>query len=468
MMTPHLTQNAIHPGRYAFNFVHRPAVREATGPSESYAGPTAVAEVAQAPRPATAATVDALDPWLTAGEIADKCRQAAADGADSVMVASGSVATAAQALDGSETRVNCAVGFPLGATPSTVKAFETARAVEAGAQKVTMGLNLGALRDGNLADVRKDFDAVKAAAGEVPVSVFLPTDVATPQERKAIRHLAERLDIGVVEGDSNTKRKSFSVPKPVGEQAPFIDRAVAERFTVGDILAKIDNTTLKPEETLANIKERCANAKRLGNASVCVNPYRVAAVAAELSGSVVKTCAVVGFPWGGNDSRVKAFETARAVADGADEIDMVVNIGALRGGEHDKVEADIRAVVEAAGGKTVKVILETSMLSKEELTEASKLSEKAGAHFVKTATGFGPGGATVADLADMRSAVGPEIQVKASGGVRDLHDALAVIGAGADRIGASSLVNSLQDLDPGMVLSPEVVALAGRGGAGGY
>ena len=173
-------------------------------------------------------------------------------------------------------------------------------------------------------------------------------------------------------------------------------------------------------------------------ASVCVNPTWVAFAAQALKGTDVKVCTVIGFPLGANTPEVKAFEAEDAIQNGADEIDMVINIGALKSQDYELVEKDIRAVVEAAKGTLVKVIIETCLLTDDEKVKACQIAQKAGADFVKTSTGFSTGGATVADVALMRKTVGPNMGVKASGGARSYEDALAFIKAGATRIGASS------------------------------
>lgn len=204
-------------------------------------------------------------------------------------------------------------------------------------------------------------------------------------------------------------------------------------------LAKyIDNTLLKPAATAEQIKALCEESIEYGFASVCVNPAHVELAAKLLAGSGVKTCTVIGFPLGANTSAVKAFEAEKAVDDGADELDMVINIGALKAGDDEKVREDIEAVVQAGQGKLVKVIIETALLTDEEKVRACQLAVEAGADFVKTCTGFSGGAANVHDIALMRATVGPEIGVKASGGVRTKEDALALIEAGATRIGTSS------------------------------
>ncbi|WP_146551280.1 deoxyribose-phosphate aldolase [Rummeliibacillus sp. SL167] len=206
----------------------------------------------------------------------------------------------------------------------------------------------------------------------------------------------------------------------------------------------IDHTLLKPEATKEQIQRICAEAKEYGFASVCVNPTWVSLAAAELKEVASKVCTVIGFPLGASTSATKAFETKDAIANGADEIDMVINIGALKSKQYKAVEKDIRAVVEAANGTLVKVIIETCLLSKEEKIKACELAVSAGADFVKTSTGFSTGGATVEDVALMRQTVGPKIGVKASGGVRSLEDLESMVEAGATRIGASSGVKIIK------------------------
>ena len=200
----------------------------------------------------------------------------------------------------------------------------------------------------------------------------------------------------------------------------------------------IDNTLLKPAAEPEAIRALCEESRSLGCASVCVNPCHVALCAKLLRGSGVNVCTVIGFPLGANTSAVKAFEARKAVEDGAEEIDMVINIGHLKAGDYDYVENDIREVVKAGGGKLVKVIIETFLLTDEEKVKACEIAVKAGADFVKTCTGFSGGAANVHDIALMRKTVGPDIGVKASGGVRTKEDALALIEAGATRIGTSS------------------------------
>lgn len=210
----------------------------------------------------------------------------------------------------------------------------------------------------------------------------------------------------------------------------------------------IDHTLLKPEATQAMIDKLCAEAKEHDFASVCVNPYWVKRSAELLAGTDVKVCTVIGFPLGASTTEVKAAETRDAIRSGATEVDMVLNVGALKSGDLETVKADVAAVKQAAGDVLLKVILETGLLTDEEKDTACKLCVEAGADYVKTSTGFGPGGATVEDIALMRKAVGANVGVKASGGVRDGEAALAMIEAGASRIGTSSGVSIVTGAKP--------------------
>lgn len=206
-----------------------------------------------------------------------------------------------------------------------------------------------------------------------------------------------------------------------------------------DLSGLIDHTLLKPNATEAQIAKICGEAIENNFWSVCVNPFWVPLAAELLMESSVKICTVIGFPLGATSSQAKAFEAETAIAQGANEVDMVLNVGALKSGNYDLVISDIQGVVRAAKGKAlVKVILETGLLNEAEKIKSCELSVAAGANFVKTSTGFGPGGATVEDIALMRRVVGPKLGVKASGGVRDYQTAMAMIKAGATRIGTSS------------------------------
>ena len=207
----------------------------------------------------------------------------------------------------------------------------------------------------------------------------------------------------------------------------------------------IDHTLLKQDATEEQIDRLLSEAKDYDFASVCVNPCWVAHAKSGLAADTeVKVCTVVGFPLGAKTSAVKAFETKEAIQNGADEIDMVINVGAIKSGNADLVESDIRAVVEASGDKLVKVIIEACLLTDEEKVLACQLAQKAGADFVKTSTGFSTGGATLPDVKLMRQTVGPEMGVKAAGGARSYADAVAFVEAGATRIGTSSGVAILK------------------------
>jgi deoxyribose-phosphate aldolase len=206
-----------------------------------------------------------------------------------------------------------------------------------------------------------------------------------------------------------------------------------------ELAAMIDHTLLKPEATAEQITKLCQEALQYQFKSVCINPFWVPLAAMLLKGSKVNVCTVVGFPLGAVPAADKAHEVSEAVRNGATEVDMVINIGALKSGQYDVVLADIKAVVRAAKRKTVvKVILETGLLTDSEKVKACELCKQAGADFVKTSTGFGPGGATESDIALMRKTVGDKMGVKASGGIRNYETATAMIKAGANRIGASA------------------------------
>jgi len=208
-----------------------------------------------------------------------------------------------------------------------------------------------------------------------------------------------------------------------------------------NIAKYIDHTILKPEATVEEVKKLCREAREYNFASVCVNGCHAKFVSTELAGTDVKTCVVVGFPLGAMTKETKAFETKNAIENGASEIDMVINIGALIDRNYALVKEDIEAVVNVAKGKAiVKVIMETCLLSNEEKIKACEISKEANADFVKTSTGFSCGGATKEDIALMRKTVGETLGVKASGGVRDYKTAMEMINAGASRIGSSNSI----------------------------
>lgn len=218
------------------------------------------------------------------------------------------------------------------------------------------------------------------------------------------------------------------------------------QLTAKELASYIDHTALKPDTTQAQIETLCQEATRHGFAAVCVNPVWVRHAAGQLANTSVAVAAVVGFPLGANTAAIKARETQQALADGANEVDMVLNIGALKGGDFDTVRDDITAVTEVTRARDAvcKVILETALLTDKEKRIACRLAQEAGADYVKTSTGFGPGGATVNDVALMREVVGPEMGIKAAGGIRTAEDARRMIAAGATRLGASSGVQIVE------------------------
>lgn len=215
---------------------------------------------------------------------------------------------------------------------------------------------------------------------------------------------------------------------------------------MNNLQSMIDHTILKADATIDMIEKLCQEALEFNFAAVCVNPHFVEFCKDKLKDSRVKVATVVGFPLGATTKETKAFETREAVNNGADEIDMVINIGALKDKDYDYVREDIQGVVEAASGKIVKVIIETCLLSEEEKKKACELAMEAGAHFVKTSTGFSTGGATLEDVKLMKSVVGDRLQVKASGGIRNLKTAMEMIEAGASRLGTSSGINIAKGL----------------------
>lgn len=239
-----------------------------------------------------------------------------------------------------------------------------------------------------------------------------------------------QLGVNVPDGDTDTRKVEVPEPRP-GDKPD-------------SIAAAIDHTLLKATATPDQIATLCEEAIEHGFASVCVPPCRVEQCAAILAGKSPKVCTVIGFPLGNAATAIKAAETREAVADGADEIDMVLNIGDLLAGGYQSVLEDIQAVVAAAQGRLVKVIIETAYLDDQQKRTASVLTKAGGAHFVKTSTGMAGSGATVDDVRLMREVVGPDFGVKAAGGVRDLQDAQAMLDAGATRIGTSAGVAIVQ------------------------
>jgi deoxyribose-phosphate aldolase len=243
------------------------------------------------------------------------------------------------------------------------------------------------------------------------------------------------------------------VEKVVQAGASRVTATLGTRPQDSSIARYIDHTLLKPDASQDQIAQLCYEARTYEFASVCINPAQVKLAAQLLKGSPVKVCTVVGFPLGATPGTVKAYETQQAIRDGATEIDMVINVGALKSQDYVTVKEDIGSVVRAAhaGNALVKVIIEAALLTDEEKVIASHLSKLAGADFVKTSTGFGPGGATAEDVALMRKVVGPDIGVKAAGGVRNYADAQTMIAAGATRLGASAGVRIVKEASGGAV-----------------
>jgi deoxyribose-phosphate aldolase len=220
----------------------------------------------------------------------------------------------------------------------------------------------------------------------------------------------------------------------------------SKTITLQQLAKTIDHSLLRPELTDEEVIAGCQIARKYDVASVCVKPYQVPLAVEQLKESDVAVGTVVGFPHGSNTTATKVFEAKQAIANGATELDMVINIGALRSGQAETVRQDIRAVVEAAEGQAlVKVILENAYLSDEQKVLGCQLVEEVGGDFVKTSTGFAPGGATIEDLKLMRATVGPDVQVKAAGGVRSLEAILEVIDVGVTRVGATATVTILED-----------------------
>ena len=239
-----------------------------------------------------------------------------------------------------------------------------------------------------------------------------------------------------------TQRKAVNNIVNVGAARIAAGMGVGKELKDANVAGMIDHTMLNPDATPDQITQLCNEAKKYSFASVCVNPAYVPLCRKLLIGSDVKVCTVIGFPLGSTTTDVKKVEAEQAIENGAQELDMVINVGQLKGGNFDYVERDIRTVVNVAKRHNVliKVIIETALLTDKEKVQASLISKNAGANFVKTSTGFSKGGATVGDVALMKYVVGKEIGVKASGGIRSKEDAQAMIASGADRIGASASV----------------------------
>ncbi|MGO9239717.1 MAG: deoxyribose-phosphate aldolase [Bryobacteraceae bacterium] len=260
-------------------------------------------------------------------------------------------------------------------------------------------------------------------------------------ENAELEQIVTALAEGLLAGDGTAAAPGTAAARPprtAGADEPPLSGAA--------IAALIDHTILRPEATADDIRRVCAEARQYGFSSVCVNPVRVALAAAELRGSAVKVCSVAGFPLGATPTQAKLCEAELALRAGAQEIDMVIHIGALKERDYRAVKSDVQSLAALchAAGARLKVIIETCLLDNAEKVAACALAKLAGADFVKTSTGFAPAGATAADVALMRRVVGPEMGVKAAGGVRTLADLQSMVAAGASRIGASSSVRIMQ------------------------
>jgi len=216
-------------------------------------------------------------------------------------------------------------------------------------------------------------------------------------------------------------------------------------LTIGKLAKIIDHTLLDPSSTYTMIRSHCEESVKWNFGAVCINPIHVRLASELLRNTEVKVCAVIGFPFGATPTNVKAFEASQAIADGAQEVDMVMNISAMRSKDYNYVRDDIEAVVKAAEGAVVKVIIETGYLTEKEKVKACLIAKHARAHFVKTSTGYGPSGASVHDVKLMRQTVGEKMGVKAAGGIRHYHQACKLVRAGANRLGTSSSINILRE-----------------------
>ncbi len=236
------------------------------------------------------------------------------------------------------------------------------------------------------------------------------------------------------------------LPKTIRDNVVRLGIPSDVRITAQDLARYIDHTLLKPDATYAQIAQLCEEARQYGFATVCVNPVNVQLCSQLVRGSGVGVCSVVGFPLGATPTRVKCYETQQALSDGATEIDMVINIGALKSKDYGSVREDIAAVVRTChnSGAICKVIIEAALLTDDEKIKACQLAKEAGADYVKTSTGFGPGGATLHDVMLMRQTVGADMGIKAAGGIRTYQDAVAMLKAGATRIGASASVKIME------------------------
>ncbi len=356
----------------------------------------------------------------------------------------------------------CARGIVIdGAGIGSAMTANKVRGVRAAAcYSVALANNAREHNDANVLTLGSGQTSLEDAKGII--TKFLGTDCTAARHLRRVRMIeeVERGALKVQPPESGKQENEVDLsPQDVERIAQRVKQLIsgggsaapsgkAAGVTPTQLAGMIDHTILKPETSRSDVDRICKEALQYKFCSVCVNPVNVPQVAKALKGSTVKVCCVVGFPLGAADPSIKALETRKAIREGAQEIDMVINVGALKSGDYDLVLRDIRAVVEACQERRIlsKVILETSLLSDEEKVKACELSMKAGASYVKTSTGFSGGGATAADIALMAATVASKrLGVKASGGVRNYQDAINMINAGATRIGASSSVNIIEE-----------------------
>lgn len=396
------------------------------------------------------------------------------------------VSLASNLVKGTGVGVCAAIDFPLGASTTKTKVAETLEAIENGATEVDLAVNVGAVKSGNYEAVKRDIEAVVAAAkGKAKVKVIVDAAQLNDEEkvklcviakiagadfvkvqasssaggvkvediklaRKAVGpNMGVKADGGIktysqalamIDAGADRIGASGSVGIVTGQSSSYTTIAPNKKLTTRDIAKMIDHSLLRPQLTREQVIEGCRLAKEYDVASVCVKPCDVEVAMQELRGTDVLVTTVIGFPHGAHKTETKVYEAELAIKEGCVELDMVLNIGRLLSREFDYVEKDIKAVVDVAHrhGVIVKVILENCYLTDELKEIACKICERAGADFVKTSTGFGTGGATIADLKLMRRTCSSKVRVKAAGGVRTLDAALSVRAAGAVRFGATA------------------------------
>jgi deoxyribose-phosphate aldolase len=461
-------------------------VRRKLGTGYGGAGPsTSRAEAPSSSNADVAAMIEhtVLRADSTEEQVVRACREAKEHRFALVCVLPAFVSKAVEQLRGSGINVGTVAGFPLGAASTAAKVAEVREALMNGAREVDVAMNFAAIKSDKLDEAKKDLEAVVSAArGSATIKAIVEFPLLTEEERVKALTIAKlagadsvklsatsgsgvcsaadvafarkvvgpsmgiKADGGIkdlararelVSAGANRLGASGSVAIVTGCAG---STAVSDKVTPRDIAQMIDHSLLRPELTREQVLEGCRLAREYEAATVCVKPCDVAAAKAELRGSSVLTTTVIGFPHGSPKTEIKVQEAIEAMNDGAVELDVVLNIGRLLGKEFDYVEKDLEAVVKAAHtrGVIVKVILENCYLTDELKVKACQICEKVGADFVKTSTGYGTGGATIADLKLMRKTVSPKVRVKAAGGVRTLEHALSVRAVGTVRFGATA------------------------------